>query len=1504
MASHTKQPRPAAAPAAEALVDPEKCIICQTADPLLKTTSTLNGREKIIKAADIRGDIVLERLKQIDHAKIVYHVSNACYKRYTHPNTLATIEESVPTVADPNEQEQSTCGSSGECRPRRSQSSVPRDPACQPKDVNMFTKKCVICGTARRNNTYEKFRISERPRAEAFLKAAAVLQDEVFTRVCDLQNAESVFAADLYCHKQCIRNYLRKAENLTPQRPPKRAKYDTRDSSQKPDSKSGREQPKQKQDTSDVDFRKCGAILRECFLRQDFDLNDKFCDASELESAYSNIVIPSEIGDFFSALFNVDFESSTCNNTNAECEDDTEQDSSKMRKLLSVYQIIFYILHNGKKRTPLHMMNSESIFSVSRSKTLISSLNRFGLAISYDEILRYHSDMASLVAEMSKDHVPFPSHFSPSQFTIGAFDNFDHEEATLSGIGGSHDTVLILMQDKSLGPQKQGKPNMSETGIIHRERQFNKELICQELRNYNKSSKKPALSAEYEVPSNLFEMDVPDYQKIRNKDTAWTLSRLDVSDINGGINASCSDQRMPTWSAFNSLVTDEEVAQKIIGFLPVLPYPVTEYATVYTALKNFQDILGQLEQSHLPVACDEGVYHIAREIVMNKPSEFNNIILCLGSFHLIKVVLGAIGKYIDGCGAETIFVESGAFGKNVVRSVLDGTHYTRSLKGLTMLSECIERLQWAEFFKIHGVDQYMAELQLLKLLKGCVSEKDREGSKEHLDTFLSTSSQLIADFNGFRSDSRTKSETFEFWDRFVEMVGILRDLVRADREGDWNLHLRSVQAVLPLFAGCDRVNYLRWASVYLEDMRQLPQVSPLVHQNFLAGKFVVKRTEGKFSAVGADMCLEQTINRSQKNVGGVIGNTKRKQFVAQWEIIYHEMMGVLNLQRQISGVTPSATELHLKQEFNLQATRSSEATVQNMMDYVQSHDNPVVVSGSNDNKDKLHNIVTQEIMPQVIRDDLLQFEEKSAELYETFRTERFITKERAIFDTIHRNNVKTFKSNKVVKGTGQPKEKDIKQQLAEAQKIFDVARIRNYDVKHLLKYDLVETSYLFDGEGMMVKPNKSDLCDELEKILKKDDYTQPTEWADAKTTSIMDVMGCLRRMRTGPIKTFGEFCEKFIEMASGLCRGSDRIDLVFDTYVEGSVKESERTRRSSCRPIDLNAINSETKLPVSMDAFWASPTNKTKLQQLLRQIAIQQSNSRTVVVSAMGVAPDMLPCISVSKDDINPLRELDVEIEEADVRLIPHALHAVNHGSTRIVILSNDTDVMVLALHYWDILKCHGLQELWMRAGVANTTRYVPLHILAERLGHETCSTLIAVHHLTGCDSTSKFGTKASALKPKASKYLHNFGKDHNEIDLDMAEEYLCKVYKAGTTCKTLDELRYHLYHHSKKTILGLPPTSRAAEGHIRRAFFGTYQQLHCLDRPDLDPRNFGYIECDGNLQPDRLQSLLPEDFPMPCKCPSCATARCSCRKIDIGCCPYCKCKSQDAIKCKNPLNN
>ena len=90
----------------------------------------------------------------------------------------------------------------------------------------------------------------------------------------------------------------------------------------------------------------------------------------------------------------------------------------------------------------------------------------------------------------------------------------------------------------------------------------------------------------------------------------------------------------------------------------------------------------------------------------------------------------------------------------------------------------------------------------------------------------------------------------------------------------WNLHLNSVQKTVKFFEAIYATNYERWGETYLEDMRQLPVTAPEVHRTFMVGPFVMKRAIGEFNAVGLDLALEQSIQRSKKSPGGVTGKTQ------------------------------------------------------------------------------------------------------------------------------------------------------------------------------------------------------------------------------------------------------------------------------------------------------------------------------------------------------------------------------------------------------------------------------------------------------------------------------------------------------------------------------------------------------------------------------------------------------------------------------------------------------
>ena len=101
--------------------------------------------------------------------------------------------------------------------------------------------------------------------------------------------------------------------------------------------------------------------------------------------------------------------------------------------------------------------------------------------------------------------------------------------------------------------------------------------------------------------------------------------------------------------------------------------------------------------------------------------------------------------------------------------------------------------------------------------------------------------------------------------------------------------------------------------------------------------------------------------------------------------------------------------------------------------------------------------------------------------------------------------------------------------------------------------------------------------------------------------------------------------------------------------------------------------------------------------------------------------------------------------------------NAAQSGIQGIVVVSQDTDVQILCLHYWKRLASFGAKELWVTAGIGDSSRYIPTHTLAEKLGDGMCNVLPALHTLTGCDYTSKFGTKSAAVKATPVMFLKDF---------------------------------------------------------------------------------------------------------------------------------------------------
>lgn len=66
------------------------------------------------------------------------------------------------------------------------------------------------------------------------------------------------------------------------------------------------------------------------------------------------------------------------------------------------------------------------------------------------------------------------------------------------------------------------------------------------------------------------------------------------------------------------------------------------------------------------------------------------------------------------------------------------------------------------------------------------------------------------------------------------MVKLLLQFIKAERTGNWQLHLPRVAAMIPHLFAMDRPNYERWLPIYISDMKELETKHPQVHQEFLS----------------------------------------------------------------------------------------------------------------------------------------------------------------------------------------------------------------------------------------------------------------------------------------------------------------------------------------------------------------------------------------------------------------------------------------------------------------------------------------------------------------------------------------------------------------------------------------------------------------------------------------------------------------------------------------------
>ena len=112
-----------------------------------------------------------------------------------------------------------------------------------------------------------------------------------------------------------------------------------------------------------------------------------------------------------------------------------------------------------------------------------------------------------------------------------------------------------------------------------------------------------------------------------------------------------------------------------------------------------------------------------------------------------------------------------------------------------------------------------------------------------------------------------EAKTAQLWLQYMEMVRLARQFIKAERTGNWKLHLQTVLDMLPYFAASGHNNYLKSGYLYVQQMIALGKTNPNVEKLFLSGLHVIRRSDRFFAGLSADLVIEQVFMRSMKTAG-------------------------------------------------------------------------------------------------------------------------------------------------------------------------------------------------------------------------------------------------------------------------------------------------------------------------------------------------------------------------------------------------------------------------------------------------------------------------------------------------------------------------------------------------------------------------------------------------------------------------------------------------------------
>ncbi|CAH1106866.1 unnamed protein product [Psylliodes chrysocephalus] len=200
------------------------------------------------------------------------------------------------------------------------------------------------------------------------------------------------------------------------------------------------------------------------------------------------------------------------------------------------------------------------------------------------------------------------------------------------------------------------------------------------------------------------------------------------------------------------------------------------------------------------------------------------------------------------------------YGDTIVKKILVGKQYSRAVRCHTLVLAAIVK----HIFNVAKVnDDFKSATEDLR------SEfYEMPGSMDDLVKSDEFKNSVEAIENIFEKIENNNS-TCKLWITYCRMVFLPKDFIFAEKSGNWDLRVSTLEKIITFFHSTGNFNYAKSVQIYVQDFKDLPQYMDPDEYKVFTKQGYCRRVKKFFSGIFIDQTIEQTLMKRSKLKGGL-----------------------------------------------------------------------------------------------------------------------------------------------------------------------------------------------------------------------------------------------------------------------------------------------------------------------------------------------------------------------------------------------------------------------------------------------------------------------------------------------------------------------------------------------------------------------------------------------------------------------------------------------------------